>query len=98
MIIFINDSPKKFSRQARAIIGRYCWKVARDVWIWTSSGIRYEIENELLNCQDPIRVIAIWKDSKSEVGFSFKLYGEMKGRLNQLGIFNHKAPFEGNKI
>jgi hypothetical protein len=92
MIIFINDSPKKHSKQARAIIGRYCWRIARDVWIWRRSSIRNEIEQCLKDCIDPIRVIAIWKDSNSELGFSFKQYGELSSRQTHFGIFNCKAP------
>ena len=34
MIVIINDCLKEKSDRARAIIGRYCWRIAKDVWVW----------------------------------------------------------------
>jgi hypothetical protein len=91
MLIVINDSPKVWSSKVRAVIGRYCWKVARDVWVWPKSSIRHEIICELEIYSKQVRVLFIWKDGKKPMGFEHTSFGAMKRRQTSEGLFNHKA-------
>lgn len=89
MIVIINDCLKEKSDRARAIIGRYCWRIARDVWVWPKNGIREEILKELKKVNTDFRVVFIWSDSTHHLGFSSCVFGELKSRQTDEGIFNH---------
>jgi len=93
MLVIYNDSHKNLSKEVRGIVGRYCWKISRDLWIWPKASIRFEIENELKNCYNSLRVIFLWKDSSSELGYRYKLIGGLKSRQNKFGLFNHFKKF-----
>ena len=97
MIVIINDSPKEKGKRIRGIIGRYCWKVSRDVWVWSKASMRTEIKNELLKYDDKMRVIFIWKESRSELGFNFEMVGNLNSRSTKFGLFNHLAEFGDNE-
>lgn len=94
MLVIFNDSPKKYSKQVRALVGRYCWKIARDVWVWPQASIRYDILKSLRECSEPMRIIFVWKDSTAELGYRFKTAGNMHSRQNEFGLFNHKSKFD----
>ena len=89
MIVIINDCLKEKSDEARAIIGRYCWRIARDVWVWPKNGIRENIINELKKTNLDFRVVFIWSNSSHHLGFCSYVFGELKSRQTDEGIFNH---------
>lgn len=89
MIVIINDCLKEKSDKARAIIGRYCWRIARDVWVWPKNGIREEILEELKKADADFRVVFIWSDSNYHLGFRSYVFGELESRQTKEGIFNH---------
>lgn len=93
MLVIYNDSPKKHSKEVRGIVGRYCWKIARDLWIWPKASIRFEIENELKLSENKLRIVFLWRDNKSELGYRFKFIGGLKSRHNKFGFFNHLEKF-----
>ena len=93
MIIIINDSLKDNSKKIRAIIGRYTWRVARDVWIWPKQSIRTDILNELKNYQAGVRILFLWPDSNMEFGYNFHIHGQAKHRQTEHGLFNHLSEF-----
>ena len=93
MLVIYNDSPKNKSKIVRAVVGRYCWKISRDLWIWPKAAIRFEIENEVSINKESLRVILVWKDSKSELGYRYKFIGDSNSRQNKFGLFNHFKKF-----
>ena len=89
MIVIINDALKQKSDKARAVIGRYCWRIARDVWVWPKNAVREEILTELGKINADFRVVFIWSDSSHHLGFRSFVFGDLKSRQTQEGIFNH---------
>jgi hypothetical protein len=89
MLIVYNDSPAVYSKQVRGIIGRYCWKIARDIWIWPQASIKTEIQEDLKQCKDTIRVIFVWKNNQCELGFELTVFGNMPSRQSIYDLFNH---------
>ena len=96
MIVVINDGLKVKSDKARAIIGRYCWRVGKDVWVWPKNGIREEILKELKKTNADLRVVFIWSDSTYYLGFRSYVFGELKSRQTDEGIFNHLLAINEN--
>jgi hypothetical protein len=94
MLVVFNDSPKEYSKLARGIIGRYCWRIARDLWIWPTSGLRFDIIKDLEQCNDPLRILFFWKDNRKELGFDFYVFGELLARQSKIGLFNHLSEFK----
>ena len=93
MLIVINDSPKKRTDKVRGVVGRYCWKIARDVWIWPRRTPMEQIIQELSQYSFEVRVQFFWKDSKSELGFDHRTFGVMGSRQTSNGLFNLEAEF-----
>lgn len=93
MLIVINDSLKENSKKIRAIIGRYTWRVSRDVWIWPKQSIRNDILLELKSHQAGIRVLFMWPNKNTEFGYEFFVHGEAKHRQTENGLFNHLSEF-----
>ena len=89
MLVIINDCLKEKSDKARAIIGRYCWRIARDVWVWPKNGIRKDILQELKKVNMDFRVVFIWSDAGHHLGFRSYLFGNLKSRQTNEGVFNH---------
>ncbi len=96
MIVIINDGLKEKSDKARAIIGRYCWRIAKDVWVWPKNGIREDIINELKQTNLDFRVVFIWSNATHHLGFSSYVFGELKSRQTDEGIFNHLLKISEN--
>ena len=96
MIVIINDGLKVKSDKARAIIGRYCWRIAKDVWVWPKNGIREEILKELKKANADFRVVFIWSDSTYYLGFRSYVFGELNSRQTDEGIFNHLLTINEN--
>ncbi len=89
MIVIINDALKEKSHKARGIIGRYCWRIAMDVWVWPKNGIREDILKELRKNNEDFRVVFIWSDGTHHLGFRSYVFGDLKSRQTDEGIFNH---------
>jgi hypothetical protein len=89
MLVVFNDSPKHLSKQVRGIIGRYCWKIGRDLWIWRKPSIKDDIIKCLEEIDPEIRILFIWKDSKKPLGFQVQVFGDLKARQTHDGLFNH---------
>ena len=70
MIIVINHTPKLKSSVIRGLIGRYLWRVGRDIWIWPKASIRYNVWEQLDKLDFPIAVEFYWK-SKNYLGFKY---------------------------
>lgn len=96
MIVIINDYLKEKSDKSRAIIGRYCWRIAKDVWVWPKNGIKGEILKELEKINMDVRVVFIWSDSSHHLGFRSYVFGELKSRQTNEGIFNHLLKINEN--
>ena len=96
MIVIINDCLKAKSDKARAVIGRYCWRIAKDVWVWPKNGVRDEILKELKKVNADFRVVFIWSDSTYYLGFRSYVFGELKSRQTDEGIFNHLLSIDEN--
>ncbi|MFZ3228999.1 MAG: hypothetical protein WA160_02250 [Pseudobdellovibrio sp.] len=88
MIVIINDSLKLKSLKVRPIIGRYAWRIAKDVWIWPKPIVREEIIKELEDITLDITVIFIWTNKKSEFGYDLHIHGNATSRQTSLGFFN----------
>ncbi len=89
MIVIINDSPKILSKKIRPIIGRYAWRIGRDVWIWPTKSVRQDILQELKSHAEGLRVIFVWPDKSKELGYDFFIHGDATHRQSELGLFNH---------
>ena len=89
MVVIINDCLKEKSDKARAVIGRYCWRIAKDVWVWQKDGIREDIVKELRKIDADFRVVFIWSDRTHHLGFRSFVFGDLKSRHTDEGIFNH---------
>jgi hypothetical protein len=96
MLIIINDSPKIFSKKVRAIIGRYAWRVSRDVWIWPKISIRLNVIDELEQHKEKISIIFLWPDKNTEFGFSHYVHGNFANCHTEHGFFNHKGYLDDN--
>ena len=96
MIVIINDCLKEKSDKSRAIIGRYCWRISKDVWVWPKNGIREEIINEFKKTNADFRVVFIWSDSTHHLGFRSYVFGELNSRQTDEGIFNHLLKISEN--
>ena len=96
MLVIINDCLKQKSDKARAIIGRYCWRIAMDVWVWPKNGIRENILKELQKVNADFRVVFIWSDSTHHLGFRSYVFGDLKSRQTDEGIFNHLVTISDN--
>ena len=97
MIVIINDALKEKSDKARGVIGRYCWRVAMDVWVWPKNGIREEIIKELEKINAKFRVVFIWSDATHHLGFRSYVFGDLKSRQTDEGIFNHLLGISDNQ-
>ncbi len=60
-----------------------------DVWVWPKNGIREDILNELQKVKADFRVVFIWSDSTHHLGFRSFVFGDLKSRQTDEGIFNH---------
>ena len=89
MLVIINDCLKEKSDKARAVIGRYCWKIARDVWVWPKNSMRENILQELRKANGDFRVVFIWPDRRRPLGFQSYVFGDLKSRQTDEGVFNH---------
>ncbi len=112
MLVIINDSPKDHSRHVRAIIGRYLWKVGRDIWVWSDASMRFQVIQEISKYDRDIRVVIIWKCSQEIMGFAVEFVGNMVPLRTENGLFQHlearrevlekrkkaKHPHSGNEI
>jgi hypothetical protein len=93
LLVIINDSLKENSKKVRAIVGRYAWRVSRDVWIWPKQSLKYDILEELKAHQDGVRVLFIWPSKKMEFGYELIIHGQAKHRQTEYGLFNHLSEF-----
>ena len=96
MIVIINDCLKEKSDKVRSVVGRYCWRIARDVWVWPKNGVRVEILKELEKINEDFRVVFIWSDSSHHLGFRSHVFGDLKSRQTNEGIFNHLVKINEN--
>lgn len=90
MIVVINNTPGTVSVKIRAILGRYLWRISRDVWVWPKSSIRYDLIRAVEELKPKISIILIWNEKRTYLRFNFKIFGELKERQGNLGLFNHK--------
>ncbi len=93
MLVIINDSLKVNSKKIRAIIGRYAWRVSRDVWIWPKQGIKNDILEELKIHENGIRILFLWPNRNMEFGYEFYIHGNANQRQTEMGLFNHLSEF-----
>ena len=96
MLVIINDGLKENSDKARAVIGRYCWRIAMDVWVWPKNGIREDILQELKKLSGEIRVVFVWSDSSHHLGFRSCILSNLKTRQTAEGLFNHLLRINDN--
>jgi hypothetical protein len=75
MLVVINSSKKLHRAKVRGIIGRYCWRLARDVWIWPKASIPYDLEKEIEESRASYTVIFIWRDNSSLTGLGVRILG-----------------------
>ena len=89
MLVAFNDSPKSLSRHIRPAIGRYMWRIDRDLWVWRDASLRHDVISEIEKLGNEVRVILIWKASQSELGYEFQILGALKPRHNKYGWMLH---------
>ena len=90
MIIAINETPGRMRHLARGVIGRYMWRVGRDVWIWSDVSLRHHLIPVLTKLQIERKLIIIsWKNSKQAVGYESISIGEgSEGSRDENGWIN----------
>ncbi len=74
MLVIFNDSPKNRSKLVRGIVGRYCWKISRDLWIWPKKSIKDDIIESFKKSNQDIRVLFLYKDTTNVHGFRVEIY------------------------
>lgn len=91
MLVALNFTEKSGSGRIRGILGRYLWRVGRDVWIWPYSSIMDDVIEELDRHSKYGSVVFYWKRSTKNTGFESRVFGSHPSPVTDFGLFDFKG-------